>query len=466
MQTRTLSGIALVLTVLSLSGTAQAAITFHREWQWYKADSGRSVAQLTGGGYVISGGVQESTSVFGTVLARTDSLGETTSVRTILHVDMNGGFSCLLPDGGCAVLAESGTKILVRKYNAAGDSAWEYRSTWGSLISTLIPTFDGGCLVAGEITDSDMGAVKLAADGHEQWAHYFHQWPYQSNAHGAVQTRDSGYILCGEADSYSGQNVRLVRLTPGGDTIWTRMYRGLTGPMLNDVREMADSGFLAVGYVYGDSGRNVFYMMRTTSTGDTVWTRHFAPAGAAAQAAAMCVTSDGGFAVVGVADWGDSARAWLVKTNAQGDTAWTAVLPGSGREAGNDVEQTADGGYVIGGSSNAAGGGMLLIKTDSLGYVAYGVAEDKPIASSRIVMSVAPNPAHSIVRIVCSLPGVERNAPGIRLAMYDALGRQVLTLPPSRHSSFVIRTSSFASGIYLLRLVSDRVSTTSKVVIE
>jgi len=458
-----------VRALLVLVLPALAATSFHHQWRWYTQNVGRSAAQLADGGYIVSGGFQASVNVFGVVLAQTDSLGETTLVRSILNIDNGGGFSCRLADGGYALLAESAKKIIVRKYSAAGESAWDYRSTWGGPVSAFVPTFDGGCLVAGRIPDTayDMGVIKVAADGHEEWKRYYDEpRMFDSWAHGVSQTRDSGYILCGDARDYVSSNLRLVRLTRDGDTVWTRLYHGPVGPLLTAVREMTDGGFLTVGEVFDTlNDRDALYMMRTTSHGDTVWTRQLTPAGAASQATAMCTTGDGGFAVVGQIDWGDSARAWLVKTDSEGDTTWTAVLPGSGREAGAAVEQTQDGGYVIAGTRDSASfpDSIVLIKTDSLGFVPYGVAEDKPLLQERIVLSVAPNPASGIVRVKCSLP--DGSAPPA-WRVYDCQGGIV-------HSSLVIRNSPFSldlrsmpAGVYLLRVESDRGAVTRKLVIE
>jgi hypothetical protein len=455
------------LVLLALPALGLAATTFHRQWQWYAQDVGRSAAQLEDSGYIVSGEVQVSTNVFGAVVARTNQFGDTTAVSHILNLDTGGGFSCRLSDGGYALLAESAKKILVRKYNAAGESAWDYRSTWGGPISAFVPTFDGGCLVAGRIPDTahDMGVIKLAADGHEEWARcYDEPRMFDSWARDVSQTRDSGYIICGDANDYVSSNLRLVRLTPNGDTVWTKLYHGPVGPALTAVREMTDSGFLAVGEEFDTlNNRDALYMMRTTSHGDTVWTRQLAPTGAASQAAAMCATSDGGYAIAATIDWGDSARAWLLKLDANADTVWTSVLPGSGKEQAADVQQTADGGYVVAGTSDSAGGSVLLIKTDSLGLVPYGVAEGKPAFPERIALSVAPNPASGGVRVKWSLPAGARPA---ALRVYDSQGRLVHSSFVIHHSSLSLGLRSFPAGVYLLRLDSSFGSATRKLVVE
>ncbi len=445
---------------------ALASPNFVRRWHWYIADVGRAAAQLPDGGYIISGGMQVTTGSYGVVLARTNDSGDTTSVRQILDVDPDGGLSCRLTGGGYAVLAQSGGRIFVRGFSPAGDSLWNYQSTWGGPVSAFIPTFDGGCLLAGRIPDTayDMGAIKLAADGHEEWARWYDEpRMFDSWAHGAAQTRDSGYIFCGESNDYTSVNMRLARIRPNGDSAWTRLYHGPVGPMLSDVRETSDGGFLAVGYEFDtSSSRNALYMLRTNSTGDTLWTRHLAPPGAAAQAAAMCATRDGGYMIAGSIDWGDSARAWLVKTDADCDTTWTRVVGGPWRENAADIEQTTDGGYIIAGSSDLSGGRMMAIKTDSLGRI--GIEEPSPPNPRPLRLSFTPNPCHGFVLVSSLL-----TAPS-SLRLYDVTGYLVLV---HRSSSIVPRSSSFRldlrsmpAGVYLLKLDCDGGTATRKLVVE
>jgi hypothetical protein len=201
-------------------------------------------------------------------------------------------------------------------------------------------------------------------------------------------------------------------------------------------------------------------MMRTNSAGDTLWTRTIEPTGVDVQASAMSGTRDGGYMIAGSIDWGDSARAWLVKANSSGDTVWTRALGGPGREIGADVEQTSDGGYIVAGTSDSADGSVLLIRTDSLGRV--GIAEGGPPMREPPAFSVLPNPASGVVRIRYTLPG-NREA---NLRMYDVFGRQVYSSFGLRASSSQLDLRSTPAGVYLLRLESDLGSTTRKLVIE
>jgi hypothetical protein len=456
-----LSAAALLPTV------ATATITFERRWQWFSQNVGHSVEQAVDGGYAVGAEDWIESTRYGIVLAKADSLGDTAWVRYIQDVDQRGGFVCRLLDGGYAVLGTSnGGGIFVRKFSAAGDSLWTYVSSWRGPVSAIIATNDTGCAIAGRMPDTlfDFGLIKLRGDGTEEWARHYHDprvfWSWARNA---AQTRDGGYIVCGDAGDYMDSYLRLARINPSGDAVWARLYAGPVGPRFAAVREMPDSGFLAVGYVFDTlTSHDALYMMRTNAAGDTLWTRQLKPTGAAAQAAAMSGTMDGGYVIAGSIDWTDSARVWLLKTDAQADTVWTSILGGPGRETGSDVEQTADGGYVIAGTSDSAGGSLLLIKTDSLGHVLVGLAEGGPPARERIGLSVSPNPASGITLIDYSLPG--RSAAALKL--YDVAGCQVGSWVGLRTSGLRLDVRSIPAGVYLLRLESDSGSATRKLVIE
>ena len=81
-------------------------------------------------------------------------------------------------------------------------------------------------------------------------------------------------------------------------------------------------------------------------------------------------TADGGYIVAGMttSNDGDLAGllhgnydAWLVKLNAAGETVWQRVLGGTGWDEANDVEQTDDGGFIMVG--RAGSGDMDLVGT-------------------------------------------------------------------------------------------------------
>ncbi len=455
------------LLLLALPGMLLATVTFQRRWHWFRQDVGRSVALTADGGYLVSGETWVDSTLYGIVLARTDSLGDTTSVHHLLGVAHGSGYVCALRGGDfVAAGIRSGSRFYARGFGPSGDSIWTYDPPHRGLVYALIATSDGGCLIAGRDSMQDMGLVRLDSAGNEEWVRSYDEPRVQgSTTNGVAETRDSGFILCGDATDYMGSYVRLVRTNSAGDTLWTRLLSGPVGPSLRAVCETPDRGFLAVGSEFATAqSRNVVYLVRTDSAGATVWTRDIAPAdtNAGSEARALCVTRDGGYAIAGKIDWGDSARAWLVKLDAGFDTVWTSVLPGKSREQVTAVWQTADGGYVLAGTSDPPNDSILLFKTDSVGHVEVGIAEEQTAPGRRIGLTVRPNPASGVVKVEWSLPA--RSTASV--SVYDITGKQVYSAFGLRTTSFLLGLRSLPSGVYVVSLESDCGRATRKLVID
>ena len=85
-------------------------------------------------------------------------------------------------------------------------------------------------------------------------------------------------------------------------------------------------------------------------------------------------TNDGGYITVGRKDNGSlNMDAWLIKTDAAGDTMWTKTYGANYIDEAYVVKQTSDGGYILAGASTAFGwyGEGWLLKTDGSGNVIW-----------------------------------------------------------------------------------------------
>jgi len=458
------------LAFLLLATVAVAQPVFQKRWHWSVGDAGRSVAEAVDGTCVLSAETRSGTADYGMLLARADPFGDTTWVRRIQNLSSGSGFSCITADNG-AVLAgrNEAAHVLARKYDLLGDSLWSYASAWRSRISAVIPTRDSGCLIVGMIPDSmyDFGAIKLDARGQQQWARYYEaSGLYQTWARGAVQTRDAGFILCGDGFDYDGAYARLVKTGPDGTLAWSRLYLGLTGIALSSVKETPDGGFFAVGLDIDTVARQrAVYLLKTDSSGAVVSIRHLVPPSLDVQAPALCATEDGYVVAAGI-DWDDSARVWLVKTDFAGDTVWTRILGGPGRETPADIVQTLDGGYAVTGTSDWLTGSVFLFKTDSLGRLYTDIAEGPRPHIRDAGLSLSPNPAAGMTRIAASLAGTGRA--GIRL--YDAAGELVRSLPleagARTRESFEVDLAGLTPGTYMVRLERGSAVSTGKLVIK
>ena len=154
---------------------------------------------------------------------------------------------------------------------------------------------------------------------------------------------------------------------------------------------------------------------------------------------------------------------WFVAGSASGD---------SGRTWSDPVRITNDGQLVAEPRLVASGDTCLVvwqscasgnwdIYFDSYTFPPSGAAERPSPPAPRPFLSAFPNPCRGSVRISSSSFIVHRSS----LSAYDATGRLVLSQPvPS--SSFILRTSSLRAGVYVLRLNTDGLFATARLVVD
>jgi hypothetical protein len=197
-------------------------------------------------------------------------------------------------------------------------------------------------------------------------------------AYSVQQTADVGYIVAGQTTSFgagSYYNFYLVKTNGCGDTLWTRTYGGVYNDWASSVQQTDDGGYIVAGYTQSfGAGYEDFYLVKTNSQGNALWTRTY---GGNSSDQAFCVqqTADGGYIVAG-STYSFGVGGWdfyLVKTNGQGDTVWTRTYGGNNADHSVSVQQTADGGYIAAGETRSFGGGtpnytnLYLVKTNSQG---------------------------------------------------------------------------------------------------
>ncbi|MEZ5358597.1 MAG: T9SS type A sorting domain-containing protein [Candidatus Zixiibacteriota bacterium] len=238
-------------------------------------------------------------------------------------------------------------------------------------------TSDGGFVIVGSTTSTGAGnrdvyIVKIDSTGSELWSKTYGGTSHDDGA-SIRELYDGGFIVCGTTESFgTGTDMYLIRTDSNGDSLWTKTYGGSSGESGAAVRVTADSGFVLIGNTgsYG-TGYSSMYAVRTDSIGDTLWTATYGN-DRADLGATVELTSDNGFIFGGttVEDGENYYDAYVVKTDSLGVLEWDSAYGGAYEDRIYSIQTTPDGGYILGGASEASGArkmDVLLIKIDGGG---------------------------------------------------------------------------------------------------
>jgi hypothetical protein len=265
------------------------------------------------------------------------------------------------------------------KTNGNGDSVWS--RTFGGPgwegANTLQQTSDGGFILAG-FTNSFGGGgynlwlVRTDAFGNSSWSRSF-GGPGWDGANCVLQTAD-GYILAGLTNSYGAGDFDfwLLKTNANGDSVWSRTFGGPLYEDIFSIQPTTGGGYILAGRTlsYG-AGNYDAYLVKTNSSGDSVWTRHFGGTGFET-ATAIQQTADGGYIFAGITSSYGAGNEdfWLLKTNSNGDSVWSRTFGGPSWDRAYSLQKTADGGYILAGRTDSYGAGqgdVWLVKTNANG---------------------------------------------------------------------------------------------------
>ncbi|MEO5645732.1 MAG: T9SS type A sorting domain-containing protein [Bacteroidia bacterium] len=186
-----------------------------------------------------------------------------------------------------------------------------------------------------------------------------------------------GYVFSGEtfSDDPAG-DAFIARTDANGNLLWWKNYGTAGYDIAYDIKPLANGNFIISGLVENPVSSYDGFIMLADANGDSIWTRIFSGAGYE-HAVKVIPTSDNGFLFCGkmftyanVPGWSD---AWLVKTDANGDTLWTNIIGGPVWEEAMDIIES-NGGYVFCGGESSFGSGyydVFMMKTDLSGNLLW-----------------------------------------------------------------------------------------------
>ncbi|HZV13251.1 MAG TPA: hypothetical protein VFA55_08550, partial [Candidatus Kapabacteria bacterium] len=335
--------------------------------QWEKSlggseyDNGFSIFQTSDGGYIVGGDAEgtdgDVTGNHGGSdlwVVKLDSLGHIQWEKCYGGTNIeNGCFIKPAKDGGYILAGESNSldgevtglhgnglsiDIWVVKIDSIGNLQWEkcYGGTYDDFGEDIIPTSDGGYIVAGVSNSKDDGDVTGHHGGNNNIPDYW-----------------------------------IVKIDSIGKIQWEKSLGGSDFDMAQKILQTADGGYIVVGYsqsidgdVTGNHGGKDYWIIKLDANGNIQWEKSYGGTGDD-WAISISLTNDGGYVVAGesnsndgdvTGNHGGSNDCWIIKLDSVGTLQWQKCYGGTGGDVAVSISPTSDNGYIFLGYTNSNDG--------------------------------------------------------------------------------------------------------------
>jgi hypothetical protein len=187
---------------------------------------------------------------------------------------------------------------------------------------------------------------------------YYYGWTEGGEEFACIQaTRDVGYVTLGRPSFWAGvQGIWVVKLNVDGSVAWQKTYGGPGYDVARAIRQTAEGGYVVAGETssYGAGGSDI-WVLKLRPDGSIAWQYTYGGPDEDDRGTAIRQTEDGGFVVAGTttSGWGYYSAVWVLKLRADGAVAWQKTYRSGDWDTAADIEQAADGGYVVAGSTDS-----------------------------------------------------------------------------------------------------------------
>jgi hypothetical protein len=316
------------------------------------------------------------------------------------------------------------------KLDPSGIIVWQ--KTYGGDLDdygfAIEQTNDEGFIVSGQTLSFGAGSndawiVKFDKNGNIEWQKSLGQ--NQTDYAISVKQTSDGFIVAGATypSSVPPRDFWVIKFDPSGNVVWQKSYGGTGDESATSVNVTSDGGFIVFGYTdFFGAGLYDLWVLKLDSTGTIQWQKTYGTSIDEYPARGAQETTDGGFVIAGTtsdrANPNPNGDVVVLKLDSTGQIQWQKSYGTNAADGANSIEQTADGGYIVGGETTTIGdrafwllrldfGGKIiwqkayrgnnsevlqtLNQTSDGGFIASGTDPKRPTSKGTWIIRVADN---------------------------------------------------------------------------
>lgn len=303
--------------------------------------------------------------------------GAAETAYTVLHTN-DGGFVI----GGRQGISLSNAKNLIYKIDSLGVLQWyrliELNFGENTIYSSKV-TLDSSLIFTG-VTSSvnnllDAFLLKTNLNGDTLWSKTYNEIGNQFGLE-VIQTNDSGFAIAVLGDDFG----EIIKTNNIGEMLWKKSYlfQNTFSPSIRSIIQTVDSGFLLCGSIQDSSNNYSVILIKTNILGDTIWTRKYKNYNANINLGySVDQTNDGGYVIGGITQDSLSPfyNCFIIKTDSLGNEIWNASIGNQTDfidETLSKIIQTPDGGLVFSGTySSQNNDDLYLVKLAQNGLIEW-----------------------------------------------------------------------------------------------
>lgn len=319
-----------------------------------------------------------------------------------IHQTTDGGYIAAgytLSNNGNVTGNHGNEDFWVMKLDSSGNLLWQkcLGGTDNEQVNEVQQTADGGYIVAGFTMSNngdvsgnhgneDCWVVKLNSGGTIQWQKCL-GGTERDYANAVQQTSDGGYIIAGYTYSNNGDvsgnhgsdDYWVVKLDGSGNLQWQKCFGGTESEYANSVQQTVNGGYLVAGYTYsnngdvsGNHGSYDSWVIELSSSGNLLWQKCLGGTRMEYTYSVRQITG-GNIIVAGstgsndgdvsgnhnTSGFGFEWDQWIVLLSSSGNLQWQKCLGGTDQDIAFSVQQTIDGGFVVGGNAWSMNGNVI-----------------------------------------------------------------------------------------------------------